>query len=352
MNIALSDLAELLGGKLVSGDPTTRITGFASLKEAQSGDLSFFYDVRYRERLAATKATAVLVPQSMTEFPAEVACIAVSDPSRSFEKVVDEYGFHAAAFEPGIHTSAVIEDGVQADLTQISVGANAVIEKGARIGNGTEIGVGCYVGRDAVIGENSKLFANVTLHEACELGDRVILHSGVVIGGDGFGYEFDKGRHRKVRQAGIVQIDNDVEIGAGTMVDRARFGRTWIGEGTKIDNLVQIGHNAVIGKHCIIVAACAIAGSAVIGDYVVMAAQCGVAGHVNIGSFVTLGARSGVTKDIPTGKATYMGFPAMPVMDERRRWASINRLPHLSARVKALEKLQGGAASDSAEGED
>lgn len=342
MNIALSELAELLGGQLLTGSPETRITGFASLKEARQGDLSFFYDARYRDRLAATLATAVLVPIGLDSCPEKVACIAVEDPSRSFEKVVDTYGFHAAPFEAGVHPKAVIAEGVKADLTKISVGANAVIDVGAQIGDGAEIGAGCYVGRDAVIGAGSKLFPNVTVQEACEIGERVILHSGVVIGGDGFGYEFDKGRHRKVRQAGIVQIDNDVEIGAGTMVDRARFGRTWIGEGTKIDNLVQIGHNVVIGKHCIIVAACAIAGSAVIGDYVVMAAQCGVAGHVSIGSFVTLGARSGVTKDIPTGKATYMGFPAVPVMDERRRLASINRLPNLSARVKKLESEESG----------
>jgi UDP-3-O-[3-hydroxymyristoyl] glucosamine N-acyltransferase len=186
------------------------------------------------------------------------------------------------------------------------------------------------------IGRDSKLFANSTVHLGCILGERVILHSGVVVGADGFGYEFEKGRHRKVRQAGIVQIDNDVEIGAGSMVDRARFGRTWIGEGTKIDNLVQIGHNVVIGRHCIVVACVAIAGSAVIGDYVVIAAQAGIAGHVAVGSQSTLGARAGVTKDLPGGQ-TYMGFPAVPANEERRRIASMNRLPQLLARLKEVE---------------
>lgn len=338
MHITLAELTELLQGTLLSGDPALAVTGFASLKEARPGDLSFFYDTRYRERLEKTQASAVLVPSGCAHCPPHVACVAVDDPSRAFEKVVDEYGFHAAAFEAGVHPSAVIAEGVKYDPAKVSIGANAVIEAGAELADGVEIGAGCYVGRDVVIGKDSKLFANVTVHEACELGERVILHSSVVIGADGFGYEFDKGRHRKVRQAGIVQIDDDVEIGAGTMVDRARFGRTWIGAGTKIDNLVQIGHNAVIGRHCIIVAGTAIAGSAVIGDYVVMAAQCGVAGHVTIGSQITLGARSGVTKDIPDGPATYMGFPAMPVMDERRRLAGINRLPALAARVKELEK--------------
>ena len=214
----------------------------------------------------------------------------------------------------------------------------AVIEEGAILGNEVEVGAGCFVGRRTKLGAGTKLFANSTVHDQCILGERVNLHSGVVIGGDGFGYEFDKGRHRKVRQAGIVQIDNDVEIGAGTTVDRARFGRTWIGEGTKIDNLVQIGHNVVIGKHCIIVACTAIAGSAQIGDYVVIAAQSGIAGHVEVGSQATLAGRCGVTKSLPGGK-TYLGFPAIPVAEEKRRLAGVNRLPQLTARVKELEQM-------------
>ena len=183
---------------------------------------------------------------------------------------------------------------------------------------------------------NISRFANSTVHTGCVIGERVVLHSGVVLGADGFGYVLDKGRHRKVRQSGIVQIDNDVEVGAGTTIDRARFGRTWIGEGTKIDNLVQIGHNVVIGRHCIVVACVAIAGSAVIGDYVVIAAQVGIAGHVSIGSQSTLGARSGVTKDLPAGQS-YLGFPAGPMKEERRRIASVNRLPQLVSRIKELE---------------
>lgn len=338
MHITLAELTQLLDGTLVAGAPAFAVTGFASLKEARPGDLSFFYDTRYRERLEKTLASAVLVPRDGTLPPDGVAAIAVDDPSRAFEKVVDTYGFHPAPFEPGIHPSAVVHTTVKCDPARVAIGANAVVEAGVELAEGVEIGAGCYVGRDVRIGRDSKLFANVTVHEACELGERVILHSAVVIGADGFGYEFHQGRHRKVRQAGIVQIDDDVEVGAGTMIDRARFGRTWIGAGTKIDNLVQIGHNVVIGRHCIIVACTAIAGSAVIGDYVVIAAQCGVAGHVNIGPQVTLGARSGVTKDLPPGPATYMGFPAMPVMDERRRLASINRIPSLTARVRELEK--------------
>jgi UDP-3-O-[3-hydroxymyristoyl] glucosamine N-acyltransferase len=336
MKIALSNLATLVGGTILCGDPAGQITGFASLKEAIAGDLSFFHDPRYNERLVNTHASAVLVPLGWTEFPAHASCIAVADPSRSFEQIVETYGFQPAPFVPGVHASAVVASDVKYDPAGVSIGPNAVIESGAELADEVEIGPGAFVGRNAVIGKGSRLHANSTVHAECILGERVFLHSGAVIGADGFGYEFGGGRHRKVRQAGIVQIDNDVEIGAGSTVDRARFGRTWIGEGTKIDNLVQIGHNVVIGKHCIIVACTAIAGSVVIEDYVVIAAQVGIAGHVHIGSQATLAARCGVTRDIPGGQ-TYLGFPAIPAGEEKRRLASINRLPQLLARVKDLE---------------
>ena len=347
MKIALNELATFVGGTLKNGDPTLEITGFASLNEAVPGDLSFFYDTRYNDRLLKTKASAVLVPADHAEPSPQAAYIVVSDPSKSFELIVETYGFQPAPFEAGVHPSAVVAESVKFDAAKVSVGPNAVIEAGVELADGVEIGAGCFVGRNARIGSGSKLFANSSVHAECILGSGVILHSSVVIGGDGFGYEFSQGRHRKVRQAGIVQIDNEVEIGAGTTVDRARFGRTWIGEGTKIDNLVQIGHNVVIGKHCIIVAGTAIAGSAIVGDYVVIAAQVGIAGHVTVGPQATLAARCGVTRDLPGGQ-TYLGFPAIPASDEKRRLASINRLPQLQARVKELEaqiKSSGGSAA-------
>ena len=347
MNISLTELAKLLVVSLPAGTSDTMITGFASLGEARHGDLSFFSGSRHRQSLADSQASAVLVPEG-TMMPANVTGIVVTDPSAMFDTVVDKYGFHACPELLGVHSSAVVAPGVFADPGRVSIGANAVIEEGAHIGIDVEIGAGCYVGRGVHIGKGSKLFANVTVQESCILGDRVILHSGSVIGADGFGYEFVNGRHRKVRQSGIVQIDNDVEIGAGTTVDRARFGRTWIGEGSKIDNLVQIGHNVVIGKHCIVVAGTAIAGSAQIGDYVVIAAQVGIAGHVTIGSQCTIAARGGVTKDLPAGPMAYMGFPAVPAAEERRRLAATRRLPDLLGRVKKLEgivqALTGGKA--------
>lgn len=342
MKIALSDLATLVGGVLLSGRPDLEITGFASLKEASPGDLSLFHDARYQQRLLKTRAAAVLVPQDLQEPPPHVACIAVADPSRSFEVVVEKYGLQPVPFTPGVHATAVIDPSVKLDPSQVSIGAHVVIEAGAEIGAGTEIGAGCFIGRNVKIGCKTKLFANVTVQAECILGNNIVLHSGVVIGADGFGYEFHQGRHRKIRQVGFVQIDNDVEVGANTTIDRARFGRTWIGEGTKIDNLVQIGHNVTIGKHCVIVGCAAIAGSAVVGDYVVIAAQVGISGHVIVGSQSTLAGRAGVTRDLPAG-GTYFGFPAVDANQEKRRLVAARRLPQLLARVKKLEEQVAAA---------
>lgn len=347
--LSVGEVMALVDGKLLSGDANTEINGFASLKEASRGDLSFFGDKRYGAHLRATHASAVLVPEDWTEFPANVACISVKDPSRSFETIVETYGVQPQPFVPGVHPSAVIAPSARLDPAKTCVGPNAVIDEGAILEDGVAIAAGCYVGRDVTIGADSKLSANCTVHTGCTLGKRVILHSGVVVGADGFGYEFDAGRHRKVRQSGIVQIDDDVEVGAGTTIDRARFGRTWIGEGTKIDNLVQIGHNVVIGRHCIIVACTAIAGSAVIGDYVIIAAQVGIAGHVSVGSQSKLGGRSGVTKDLPPGQS-YLGFPAVLATEERRRIASSRHLPEMQRRLKELEarleSMEGGKSEE------
>jgi UDP-3-O-[3-hydroxymyristoyl] glucosamine N-acyltransferase len=340
VSIPLAHLAESLGVTIPDQHRDTVVTGFGSLRDARAGELSFLSQARYRPQLTATRATVVLVPPGWTDVPASVVALAVENPSAVFEKIVEKYSLPAAPVRRGVHRTAVIEDGVEADLSRISVGAHTVIESGARLEDYVEIGAGCYIGQDVQIGRGSRIFPNVTILEGCILGANVILHAGTVIGADGFGYEFIEGRHRKIRQTGIVQIDADVEIGANTTVDRARFGRTWIGEGTKIDNQVQIAHNAVIGKHCVIVAGVGIAGSAQIGDYVVIAAQAGVAGHVEIGSQCTIGARAGVTKSLPPRSGSYLGFPATAAAEERRRVAAVRQLPELIRRVQKLEQDQ------------
>ena len=212
-----------------------------------------------------------------------------------------------------------------------------VIEDGAKIGRESCIGAHGYIGHGAKIGDGCKIYPHVTIREGSIMGNRVIVHSGAVIGGDGFGFELVNGRHVKIPQIGIVQIDDDVEIGANTTIDRARFGRTWIQEGAKIDNLVQIAHNVIVGKHSILVAQVGISGSSKLGSFVTLAGQVGVVGHIEIGDQAVVGAKSGVTKSVPT-KETWWGIPACPIDEQKAKWASLGRLPKLQERLKKLEQ--------------
>lgn len=335
--LSVGDLTKLVHGNSRKEDATMMVEGFASLGEAREGDVTFYSDEKHAAALRRTKASVILVPLDWESEKKGVAYIRVESPSTAFDLVLDRYGRQAPAFKAGIHPTAVIAATASLDATKVCIGAHAVIEERAVIGDGVTIGAGSYVGLNASIGQDAVLHGQVTVQDGCLIGERVVLHPGVVIGADGFGYEFEAGRHRKVKQRGIVQIDADVEIGANTTVDRARYGRTWIGAGTKIDNLVQVGHNVVIGRHCILVACVAIAGSVVIGDYVVIGAQVGIAGHVTVGSQARLGARCGVTKDLPGGQ-TYLGFPAVTAEKEKRKLAGVSRLEKLNARVRSLEK--------------
>ena len=201
------------------------------------------------------------------------------------------------------------------------------------------IGAGSYLGHESNIGNHCLIYPNVTIRERTKIGSRVIIHSGAVIGADGFGFEFKDGQQRKIPQIGIVQIDDDVEIGANTTIDRARFGRTWIQEGVKIDNLVQIAHNVVVGKHSVIAAQAGISGSVRVGERVSMAGQVGIVGHATIGDGTMIVAQSGVSKNIPGG--VWFGYPAVPLEEARRQIAWIHRLGKLFDRVKAIEKKLG-----------
>ena len=337
MEITLAQLASLSGGVADSLHATTVLTGFSALKEAGPGDFSFFGNERYLPDLRKTKASAVLVPLGFQEDLPDVALVRVENPSAAFAEVVKRFLPPPRVFRPGIHPSAIIDPGTLLDPAQVCVKAGAIIEAGVEIGPGTEIGAGCFLGEGVKIGSDSLLHPRVTLYHDTVLGDRVSIHSGVVVGADGFGYEFIEGRHRKIDQVGNVRIDNDVEIGANTTIDRARFGCTWIQEGAKIDNQVQIGHNVEIGRHCVIVAQVGIAGSTKIGDYTVIAAQAGLAGHLEIGPQLVIGARAGVTKSI-LEKGHYMGYPAGPAAEVRKQWVHIRKIGGLLQRVAALEK--------------
>ncbi len=311
----------------------------AALDAAGPHDVSFLGNEKYHGQFLQTQAAAVLVARGVNDGPLDTALIAVENPSLAFAIVVRHFAVATRKFSPGIHPRAFVDPAAILDPAKVRVQAGAVVQAGASVGDGSDLGPNSVVAEDAVIGRDCRLMANSSVRERCILGDRVILQPGAVIGSDGYGYEFSGGCHVKIDQIGIVEIGNDVEIGANTTIDRARFGKTLIGEGTKIDNLVQIGHNVVVGMHCLIVSQTGISGSARLGDYVTVAGQVGIAGHVTIGSQALLGARSGVTSNLAGGIA-YGGKPAQPLKAEMKLQALFRRLPKLVARVKALEHAQ------------
>jgi UDP-3-O-[3-hydroxymyristoyl] glucosamine N-acyltransferase len=334
--LELQELAAHLGGQLsFTGDVPVWISGVASIAEAGPQEVTFLGNLKYLPALRQCGAAAALVPEDFTEVVPPLL-IRVANPSLAFARLVELFAPEPPTFPCGIHPTAY----VGADV-RIGEGASiqpfAVLEAGAVVGAGTVVGAHCYLGHESQIGERCFLHPRVTVGERCVVGNRVILHSGVVLGSDGFGFEWSGGRHVKIPQVGIVQVDDDVEIGANTTVDRARFGRTWIQEGCKIDNLVQIAHNVVVGRHTLLVAQAGISGSTRLGQRVTLAGQVGVAGHLEIGDGAVVSAQSGVSKSLP-GAALYMGSPAQPAAEFREQVALVRRLGRLQERVRRLEK--------------
>ena len=336
MTFTLQELATLSGGELI-GDPKLQITGAASLGEATLGEISFFANRKYIGLLRKTCASAIFVPPDFAE-PINAAQVRVSNPTKAFEQVLLKFAPSAVTFAPGIHSTAIVDPSVQLG-ERVSIQPLAVIEAGTRIGDDTIVGAGSYIGHETVIGSACHIYPQVTIRERSKIGSRVIVHSGAVIGADGFGFEMVDGRQEKIQQLGIVQIDDDVEIGANTTIDRARFGRTWIQEGAKIDNLVQIAHNVVIGKNTVIAAQSGIAGSVQIGQRVLIGGQVGVIGHIEIGDNTALGAQSGISKNISGG--AWWASPAVPLAEAKQQIAWVRRLGKLFARVKEIERKLG-----------
>lgn len=351
MQITVSEIAERVGGTVV-GDGSIRITGVNGIKEAAPGDLTYVADSRYLGLLGTTRASAILVSRDVFE-PGHTL-IQVENPYRSFYEFLNQVRPPEAHPVAGVHPTAVIAP--EAVLGRnAAVGAHVFIGARARIGDDVVLYPGVYVGPDCVVGDGTVVYPNVVLREGVQVGARCILHSGVVLGADGFGFQPMGDVLHKVPQIGTVILGDDVEIGANSAVDRATFGATVIGRGTKVDNLVQIGHNVVIGEYCTISGESGVAGSAVIGNRVTIAAQAGIAGHLTIGDGVVIGARSGVTKSIPAGRVV-SGFPAKDHADERRIQASFRQLPEVIKRLRALERrlaeLEGnphGATEDDSE---
>ena len=336
ITLTAAKIAEMVNGKLV-GSPDRTISSVSGIRDAQSDQLSFIGNKKYQHQLESTKAGVVLVCPDLADAPAvDRTLIVCENVDYAFATVIAVFAEEPPKWPVGVHPSAVVSP--EAKLGQgVSINANAVIEAGAEIGDDTVIGAGCYIGHDVKIGAGSLLYPNVTVMYRCVIGRKAVIHPGVVIGGDGFGFIPTKQGLVKVPQTGIVQIDDDVEIGANTTIDRARFGKTWIKSNVKIDNQVMIAHNVVIGESSILVAQCGIAGSAELGRGVVLAAKSGVNGHITLGDGVQVAGTSGVVKSLPAG-AIALGTPAESQREFMARHTLPSRFEKLSAKVEALRK--------------
>jgi UDP-3-O-[3-hydroxymyristoyl] glucosamine N-acyltransferase len=327
-------LADHVGGVVVGDGAETIITGINDLRAAQPGQISFLANAKYEALARESRAGAILVSLMNSE---KLSCtrIQVESPSQAFGKIAQLFAPPPVRDEPGIHPTAVVSP--KAVVGEgASIQAHAVISANVRIGARSVVGANCFIGEGSVLGDDARLYPLVTVRERSVIGSRVIIHSGAVVGADGFGYEFQNGKHVKIPHTGYVQIDDDAEIGANTTIDRGRFGRTHIGEGVKIDNLVMIAHNVTIGAHSIIVSQSGISGSTSLGRYVTLAGQVGLAGHLNVGDRAVLTAQSGVSKDVPAG-AVLSGRHALPARESLKIEVLMRRLPELVERLKELE---------------
>ena len=337
-SFTLDELRQITGAEAVEGTHPGPVTGIASLKRAKPEDLSFLAHKRYAPELAATQAGVVLVPIG---FPCDPApgrtLLRVSSPNEAITAIcrrLEVLLWPRPA--PGVHATAFVDPSAQVDAS-VTIGPHCVLEAGSRVGPGSHLEAGVTVGRNSRIGSQCWIGPRCVLYPECSVGDRVRLHAGVVIGADGFGYEFSAGRHVKVPQVGTVEVAEDVEIGANSCIDRGRFGATVIGAGSKLDNLVQIGHNCVLGRHCIIVAQVGIAGSTVLGDYVMIGGQAGLAGHIEIGAASKIAGQSGVAHDLPP-KSYVMGTPSIEALKEQKFQMLRHRFPEALRRLEALEE--------------
>ena len=334
MNLTLAEIAEQVGGR-VHGDATVRITGLNGIREAGPGEITFVRDGRYAPLLMESGASAVLI----AEVPegCAIPCVLTPMPDLAFARLLQMCEFEQLQHPPaGVHPAAVIGDGVTLG-NGVHIDAFVRIADGAHIGDGAILYAGVYIGRNARVGEGSLLYPNAVVREECALGARCILHANSTIGTDGFGFAPLDGKWAKIPQVGRVIVEDDCEIGSNTTIDRATFGITRVRRGTKIDNQVQIGHNADIGEHCAIAGMAGIAGSAIIKSGVRIGAQAGVNGHITIGDGATIAARGGATNSVAPGKIV-AGFPAVEHGEWRRAHVAQQRVPELLRRVKQLER--------------
>jgi len=336
------ELASFLGATL-KGSPEIQITGLGTLEEAGPGQLSFLTGARYAHLASQSNASALIVPPSFAHL--EHTLLICSQPDLAMARVAHLFS-KPLFLNEGIDKSAHIGSNCEFG-SGVRIGPLAHVGSNCRLGSSTRICGSCYVGNDVCIGDDCMIYPSATILDGCQIGNRVIIHSGAVVGSDGFGFvQDDKGRHQKIPQIGVVQIDDDVEIGANCTIDRARFGKTWIQRGTKIDNLVQIAHNVVVGEDCILISQVGISGSTKLGNHVILAGQVGLVGHIEIGDRVRIGAKSGVPHSVKAGEDV-SGIPAIPHKEFLKMLVHMRRLPEfreelrqLKAKINELEKAK------------
>lgn len=331
MRKQLAELAELLNGKVL-GDGAIEVTGVTNIDDAGTGDITFAVPP-HLEKAGNSKAAAVVLPDSVTEY--SKPAIVVSNPRLAFTRLLELFT-PSQKVERGVHATAVVGTNVKLG-NNVALLPYTVIADNVEIGDNTVIYPYSYIGHSSRIGSDSLIYPNVTVRENCQIGNRVILHSGAVIGSDGFGFVTVEKRHRKVPQVGNVILEDDVEIGANVAIDRATTGSTVVKAGTKIDNLVHLAHNVVIGENCFLVAQTGIAGSAKVGNNVTFAGQCGSAGHLTIGDNCVFAARAAAISDVPSG-SFYAGFPARPHREWIKGEAAVSKVPDLIRKVRELER--------------
>ncbi len=332
--VRLGYLAQVAEGELTGGDPDQQIHGVAEIDSAEAGQITYAVNDQYAQKLHASRAAAVVVPLSL-DMDLKKPMIKAENPYWSFAKILEIFSPESPGQEEAIHASAVIHP--TASLGEgCQIGPHVTIEANVRIGSGSRLEAGTFVGHGSVLGQECRIFPNVTIRHDSHIGDRVVIQSGTVIGGDGYGFVLKNGSHYKIPQIGNVVLGDDVEIGCNVTIDRATIGQTVLKRGVKVDNLVQIGHNVVVGENTLLVSQVGISGSTHIGANCRFAGQSGAAGHLKVGDGSTIAARGAVTKSLPA-RSFVSGFPAKPHSQEKRIMASIPKLPALLKRVRQLE---------------
>lgn len=327
----LGEIAKLVKGEVL-GDSDVQVSNISGIDDVEYGEMTWAEKEKAYVSAAESAASAVLVPRDVSAFPKPA--VRVDNPRLAFAILLELFN-PPRQFPEGVHPSAVVAAGCRIGEGAY-IGPNCTVEEGASIGRRAVLYGNVFVGQKAKIGEASVLHPGVAVREGVQIGKNVIIHAGSVIGSDGFGFVTAAGKHRKMPQVGTVVVQDDVEIGSNCTIDRATTGRTLIGRGSKLDNLIQIAHNVVIGEDCLIVAQVGIAGSTVLGNRVTLAGQAGVAGHLSIGESTVVAAKSAVMGDLPSGSFV-SGIPARPHKDELKVKASTRRLPDLLKRVGVLE---------------